>query len=376
MITKLLRYMMIIVFLISTNSILFAAGTSETSVSADISEAAGTSAPITVIDSFGREVEIPAGIKRISCIYAFSAHVVTMLDRGEDIVSVVYGSKRDRLLNEINPYIRDAAVPSDDGVINIEELLQVDSDIIFLKGDTAMMPAEIDKLERFNLPYVVVDFNTIEEQMYAIELIGRVIGREEKALAFNNYFQRQIDKVESRIIDLPASERVRIYHSVNEAGRTDAPGTLPAEWTQLAGAENVSVGEPLRFHDNKYFASIEQIYLWDADVIIANQEGVDEYIMTNEKWAGLKAVQNGRVYQIPIGISRWGHPGGMETPLAMIWTAKLLYPGRFEDVNIEDEARHFYDSFFNHTVSDQMLAQIISGRNMRLPKGEIRELNN
>lgn len=360
-----------IMLLIATSSI-FSAGAAETEN--PIAETMTTQETITVIDCFGRSVELPETIDTISCIYAFSAHVVTMLGRGEDIVSVVYGSKRDRLLNDINPYIKAAAVPSDDGVINIEELLKVNSDIIFLKGETAMMPAEIEKLERFNLPYIIIDFSTIEEQMYAIELIGAAIGRKDKALAYNDYFTSQIDFVGSRIADIPDEDRPRVYHSVNEAGRTDAPNTLPAEWTALSGANNVSVGSSLRLHDNKYFASLEQIYLWDADIIIANQEGVDEYIMTNEKWSGLKAVQEGRVYQIPVGISRWGHPGGMETPLAMLWTAKLLYPARFEDVNIEDITRNFYNTFFGHSISDPMLSQILSGKNMRMPKGEVREL--
>ncbi len=360
-----------VVLILASALLVFAVPFLFSSGSVEMETESETSASVTVTDCFGREVEIPGRIERIACIYAFTVHVVTMLDRGEDIVSVVYGSKRDRLLNEINPFIKEAATPSDDGVINIEELLKTNPDIIFLKGDTAQMPAEIEKIERFNLPYVVIEYNTIEEQMKAIELIGTVIGKKEKAQAYNNYYQRQIDFVESRVIDIPTEDRIRVYHSVNEAVRTDAPGTLPAEWTELTGAINVSVGEPLRFHDNKYFASLEQIYLWDADVIIANQEDVDEYILTNEKWAGLKAVQNNRVYQIPIGISRWGHPGGMETPLALVWTAKLLYPDRFRDVNIEQITRSFYTTFFNHTISDEMLERILSADKMRLPKGEI-----
>jgi iron complex transport system substrate-binding protein len=160
---------------------------------------------------------------------------------------------------------------------------------------------------------------------------------------------------------------------VNEAARTDAPGTLPAEWTVLTGALNVSVGEPLRLYDNKYFASLEQIYVWDPDVIICNQEGVDEYMLTNEKWANLRAVQERKVYQIPVGISRWGHPGGMETPLAMIWTAKTLYPERFTDVDIRRIMFDFYADFFDHTISREMTDQILSGKGMRLPKGVIRE---
>lgn len=365
---NLIKKTIIAIIILNLGLAVFASGTAETEQPAPAAEA------VTVIDCFGREVQLPETIERISCIYAFTAHVVTMLDRGEDIVSVVYGSKRDRLLNEINPYIKDAAVPSDDGGINIEELLKVNPDIIFLKGDTAKMPAEIEKIERFNLPYVIIDYNTIKEQMYAIELIGTVIGRKQKALAYNAYFRNRIEFVNSRVTEISPEDRIHIYHSVNEASRTDAPNTLAAEWIILAGAYNVSVGEPLRFHDNKYFASLEQIYLWDADVIIANQEGVDEYILTNEKWSGLKAVQNKQVYQIPVGISRWGHPGGMETPLAMIWTAKLLYPDRFEDVDIEMITREFYSEFFNHTVSDDMLAQILSGKNMRMPKGEVQEL--
>ena len=332
-----------------------------------------TTGPFTVIDSFGREVEIPGEIERICCLYAFTVHVTTMLGRGDDIIGVVFGSKRDRLLNEINPYIKDAAVPSDDGIVNIEELVRIKPDIVFLKSDTAMMDTEVAKVERFGLPYVVVEFSTIEEQMEAIEIIGKVIGRSEEAAAYNRYFQEQIDFVTSRVADIPADKRVRVYHSVNEAARTDAPDTLPAEWTALAGANNVSVGEPLRFYDNKYFASLEQIYLWDADVIICNEEGVDEYMLTNEKWANLRAVQAKKVYQIPVGISRWGHPGGMETPLAMIWTAKTLYPGRFLDVDIEQVMFDFYSEFFDHEISPEMSASILSGKGMRLPKGTIRK---
>jgi iron complex transport system substrate-binding protein len=41
-------------------------------------------------------------------------------------------------------------------------------------------------------------------------------------------------------------------------------------------------------------------------------------------------VQKGEVYQIPIGITRWGHPSSFETPLAILWLMKLLYPGSFE----------------------------------------------
>ena len=351
--------------------LLYACGSRETdSPLPQEPEANMAAAPLlTVVDSIGHELTVPREIRRIACLYAFTCHVTTMLDRGGDIVAVVNGSKRDLLLNEVNPAIRLAGTPSAEGIINIEELLKLEPDIVFLKGETAGLESEIEKLERFSLPWAAIDYRSIKEQMEAIEIMGKILGRSEKARAYNDYYRESIRFTEERLEDLPREERIRVYHSVNEATRTDAPGTLEAEWTEIAGTMNVSVGEPLRFFDNKHFASLEQIFLWNPEVILVNQEGVDRYMLTNEKWAALPAVRAERVYQIPVGISRWGHPGGMETPLAIIWTAKKLYPERFRDVNLEEMVRNFYSTFFGIELTEEMTAQILSGRGMRLQKG-------
>ena len=142
------------------------------------------------------------------------------------------------------------------------------------------------------------------------------------------------------------------------------------DWTSVTGMINVSVGEPLRVYDNANFASMEQILLWDPDVIIVNEEGVDRYILTNKKWSSLKAVKTGKVYKIPNGISRWGHPGGLETPLAILWTVKTLYPDVFTNLSLEDTIRDFYARFFNYTISAEMTKKILSGRGMRLSKNK------
>jgi len=99
-----------------------------------------------------------------------------------------------------------------------------------------------------------------------------------------------------------------------------------------------------------------------------NEEGVDQYILNNEKWTSLKAVKNKKVYKIPNGISRWGHPGSLETPLAIIWTSKKLYPEYFSDVNLDETVRGFYEQFFNYTLNDDLTQKILSGNGMRLSK--------
>lgn len=342
---------------------LSASGLDETTL--EISEPGTTR---TVTDCFDRNVEIPRNIETIACLYAFSAHVVTMLGEDERIVAVVQGSKRDRLLNEISPHISNLATPSDDGIINIEELLAVNPDVVFLKGDTALLEEETSKLDLFSIPYIAVDFENISTQMRAIEVIGEVVGQQERAEEFNRYYRQVVTDTRGRFTDLDDDGRVRLYHSVNEATRTDAAGTLMAEWTRVAGAENVSVGEELRIFENKYFAGIEQILAWNPEVIICNEFGVDNYILSNEKWSPLRAVKEGEVWIIPTGISRWGHPGGMETPLAILWTAKKLYPEKTADVDMYEITRSFYRDFFDYEIDDELLEYMLSGGRMRMPK--------
>jgi len=324
-----------------------------------------------IIDCIGREVEIPQKVEKIGCLFAFAGHTVAILDRGNDIVAIVEGLKRDILFTDMFPGIRNALVPSISSNLNIEELARSNCDLLFIKGENALNERYIAQIEKFNIPYLVVDFHSIDEHQYAIEMIGQAIGKHEEAINFIQYYQDCIQRVQEKIKIIPLSERVTVFHSVNEATRTDARNTIPAEWIEIAGAINVSLDTDLKILDNKYFANLEQILLWDPEVILVNEENVDKYILTNEQWANLQAVKNQRVYKMPNGVSRWGHPNSLETPLAILWTAKLLYPDSFKDIDMRKEVKYFYRNFYEWNLSEQYIEKILSGEGMRLRKGDI-----
>ncbi len=330
----------------------------------------GAPGTVTVTDFTGRQVTVPAKVERIGCLYAFTGHVLAMLGRGNDIVAVVEGLKRDVIMRELCPDIKDALVPSTSGAINLEELVNADPDLVFIRIDTASNEGEVAKLQKSAIPYLVVEYRNMTEQMSMIEMIGQAVGKHERALKYNEYYQSCIDRVQAKVKDIPLNERVRVYHSVNEATRTDAKDTLPADWLQVVGAINVSLDQELKFMEDKYFAGLEQILLWDPDVILANEAGVANYIMTNKQWSSLSAVKNHKVYQMPNGISRWGHPGSLETPLAILWTAKTLYPEIFSDIDMMSETKYYYLEFFNYPISEQEAAQVLSGMGMRALRGE------
>ncbi|WHH58820.1 ABC transporter substrate-binding protein [Petroclostridium sp. X23] len=367
-ISDLLKKIHVTAILSLTMALLFSGCASQNTAIKPTNSAEADVETVTVIDYAGREVSVPANVQRIGCLYAFSGHVTAMLGRGLQIVAVVEGLKRDKIMNQLVPNISKSAVPQKAGAINIEELIKAKPDIIFIRSETANQAGEVDKINKSKIPYIVIDYKNIEEQQYAIEVIGKAIGAGERARKYNEYYQRCLERVREKIDQIPLDKRVRIYHSVNEATRTDEKNTLPADWLQIAGAINVSLDEDLKLIEDKYFASLEQIFLWNPDMIIANEPKAVKYIQSNKQWSALGAVKNQKVFQMPIGISRWGHPGSLETPLAVLWTAKTLYPESFQDINMNEEVKNYYREFFDLSLTNDEIIQILNGKGMRAPK--------
>ncbi|MDD3364337.1 MAG: ABC transporter substrate-binding protein [Syntrophomonas sp.] len=320
---------------------------------------------IMITDCVGRQVKIPAQINRIACLCPESGYALAMFGKGDKIVAVVGGLQRDLILTDKYPAIKELPVPKSSGAINIEELVKTRPDVVFVKSDTSNSEAETEKLNKSKIPFLVVEFNNMKGQQDAIEMIGKVVGATDKAGQYNAFYQKCIDRVQERVAGIPKGERVKVYHSLNEAIRTDIKGSLSGDWMEAAGAFNVSANENLKALEGKYFASLEQILLWNPDVILVNEGAVVNYILTNKQWSPVQAVKNNRVLQLPNGISRWGHPSSPETPMAVLWTAKTLYPDKFADLDLVAETKYFYKEFFGLQLSDEVVNKILFGEGMR-----------
>lgn len=323
---------------------------------------------ITVTDCIGRNVIIPAHPQRIACLCPESGHALALFGQGDKIVAAVGGMQRDLLLVEMYPHVKDVPVPKSSGAINIEELAKCNPDIVFVKGDTARNEAEVYKMNKCGIPFLVIEFNNMKEQQAAITMIAEALGINEQAQKYNSYYQQCIERVAEKVATIPEEDRIRVYHSVNEATRTDIRGTLPADWIQAAGAKNVSIDQELRLVDGKHYASLEQILIWDPEYILVNEPAVVGYIMNHEHWRPLQAVKDKRVLALPNGISRWGHYSSLETPLVVMWTAKTLYPDKFADIDMVAETKYFYKEFFRMDLTDETVQKILSGEGMRASK--------
>ena len=227
----------------------------------------------------------------------------------------------------------------------------------------------MEKLDKAGIPWVVVDYNSLEGLKKAVTVTGNVFNQPERAAGYNAYLQTTLELVSQRVSQIPESSRLRVYHAVNEAARTDLKGDLNNQITDVAGIVNVSTqGGSLITDAEKTMTTLEQIYAWNPDAIIANDINASNYMLTDPKWSGLRAVSSQNVTTLPVGVSRWGHPGSMEPHMAALFIAKHFYPAQFSDIDLSQTTKDYYQQWFNLDLTDADVSAILSGEGMRLAK--------
>lgn len=222
-----------------------------------------------VVDSMGREVIVKKDIDNIASTFAPITHIICMLGDSEKIQSMPAGNMRDRLLVDLYPSISDCRTPKGSGKLNMEELFKEPApDVIFCDPASVSDPDIMGKLERFNVPIVAVDFRNLEQQKYAIELVGKVLGKEEKAKKYNDNITRTYELVVGRIEEYDEEKSKTLYHSVNELLRTDIAESVPVQIIGDIKLNQLGVKEVEGFNDAKNYIALEDLMFYNPEYII------------------------------------------------------------------------------------------------------------
>ena len=110
---------------------------------------------------------------------------------------------------------------------------------------------------------------------------------------------------------------------------------------------------------------MEQVYAWNPDTIVvtnftaAQPEDLMNNTIGNYDWSTVAAIQNGRVFKMPLGMYRSYTPGA-DTPVTLLWLAKSVYPELFEDIDITERARSYYKDVFGVELTDEQIASIFT----------------
>jgi iron complex transport system substrate-binding protein len=105
--------------------------------------------------------------------------------------------------------------------------------------------------------------------------------------------------------------------------------------------------------------SIEQVLLWNPDVIVTIESNFHAAARTHPQWRDLPAVKAGRVYLAPTLPFGWiDSPPSINRLIGLRWLARILYPDAFPE-DLRPIVRDFYTRCYHQTPTDAQLDQLL-----------------
>lgn len=234
--------------------------------------------------------------------------------------------------------------------VNPEQLLALKPDIVL-----TMDPTMAGQLQKLGVPAVVITTEGAgdRQERNCATLLGQILGKQKRAAAYVSYFDSMLTLVSSRIKGIPAGKRPSALYLATRPLRRNGPAMV--WYMNYLGVRDVAGDVP----PLSTFTP-EQILRWNPDYIIAHDPTDVPAITRNQVLRNLTAVHDGRVHAIPQDLNEWGD-FDVAAPLALLWTAKYLFPGQFTGINMTTEARTFYSRFYGERLSTADLNEILYG---------------
>lgn len=317
-----------------------------------------------ITDMIGRQVTVPAEIKRIVCMGA-ALRLITYMQAADLVVAVEAVEKRTEAMSQGRPYslairekLKDLPVIAEGGaqarLPDFERLLAVKPDVIFAAGmDSASCEIIQQKtgVPVVGLSYGGTGFLDMDELCKAFGLIADILQRTERAQALSDFIHNAMQDLQARGKKAGADATQKVFvGAVSYRGQRGIESTQafypPFEWI---GAKNVAneLGKP-----SVLTVSKEQLLLWQPDVIFVDSAGISlvETAFTKEPdfFKMLKAVKANKVYMV---LPYNNYHTNIELCLAdAYFIGKALYPEAFKDVKIAEKTDQILSFFVGKPV--------------------------
>ena len=328
----------------------------------------------SVTDALGRVHELPGDISRVICSGSGCLRLLTYLQAQDLAVAVDdIESKRNRFDSRpyamANPQFKTMPIFGQfRGQDNPELILTLDPQpqVIF-KTYATMGHDPVELQSKTGIPVIVLDAGDLggrRDNFYAtLRLMGRIVGKEERAESLIAYFDAAIADLAERAADIPDSERPTAYvggvaYKGPHGFQSTEPTYPPFLFVQARNMahEEGGAGKDLSNTD----VAKEKIVAWDplhlfldlSTLQMGERAGGLHELRTDSAYATLTAVREGRVHGVlPYN---W-YSQNFESILANAYfVGKTLYPERFADVDPKAKADEIYSFVVGKPVFDEM----------------------
>nr|WP_319540688.1 ABC transporter substrate-binding protein [uncultured Methanospirillum sp.] len=264
---------------------------------------------------------------------------------------------------EAVPELKNVPVVGSGKDLNVESVVSLKPDVLVVPKDNYDSAVEIyKKVEEAGIPVVVMDYHaeTLANHEKSIELMGNLLGKEDRAKELFNDYKSQMDIVNSRL-DKITEPKPRVYiecASKNAGELTNSYANyMWGALVEMCHGDNIAEGAIKTYGP----LSQEVVLKKDPEVIIytgsywpkepasfrlgfdsTEQKARDTLApyLNREGWESLSATKNNRIYGIYHGLSR-----DIIDFAAFQYIAKSLYPEEFKDVNPEENLKTFFSKY-------------------------------
>jgi iron complex transport system substrate-binding protein len=309
----------------------------------------------TITDMAGRQVEIPANVSRVVSLSSDITLSALVLGAEDKLVGMDSFSPDKENFARVYPVLQELPTVGTFFDVNAESVLLADPDVIL----TVAWHHDPDKTqETLGIPVVCIDADYYKE---SLELMAEVLGgeAETKATELIAYYEEKMAVIQAAIAGVPEEERTKVY--IAGSGGFLSTFGKESEWQfELADVGAVNVAADI-VGGGSHEASVEQVLLWDPDVIILDDTCGDSLadVLADPRWQSVTAIQEGRVYRAPTGfMDTYGRPH-VESVVARIWEASICYPD-LVDFDVAAEAADFYNRFFGVAVPEAEIEAMLN----------------
>ena len=355
---------------------------SSASSASSIKEEVNVPETVTVTDHADRTVEVPTNPEKVAIlgIYPLASMLSVYLNSAETIVAMEPASAnaaKNSVLIDLYPEIGNITTDILSGEdLNIEALVALEPEVVYYN---AADKADLEKLENAGLTAVAFSptkwkFDVVETYRQWIGLLDQIYPSSSKNAKLVDQYSTDIyNMIQETVAGVEQPQKILFLYQYDENAMITSSSRFFGEWWAKA-AGGVNVASDVQAETANAKITMENVYEWNPDVVFitnftkATPEDLYSNAIGTDDWSTVKAVQDHRVYKMPMGTYRTYTPSS-DTPMTLLWMAQAVYPELFADVDVRAEVKDYYSQLFGITLTDDQIDR------MYTPNASASEMN-
>ena len=304
-----------------------------------------TTYPITLTDAAGRSVVIEDEPQSLVSGYYISTSAVIALELDTRMVGIEAKADKRPIYKRAAPDL--IALPS----VGTAKEFDLEG-CAALAPDLVILPLKLKdaaaSLEALGIDALLVNPEDEAGLREMISLIASAMNCGKRANELLSFMDKTEDDLASRLCGVDAP---KVYLAGNsDFLSTAGDGMYQSSLISRAGGVNAAAEITDTYWAN---VSYEQILAWNPDYIILASDAsytVDD-VLADANLAGVSAIANGNVYQMPGDAEAWDSPVPSAV-LGSVWLAGVLHPDKMTDADVMATADSFYETFYGFTYRE------------------------